>query len=70
CSLLGAEHIMRYLEKKLGVKMGETTGDKRFTLVVAECLGSCGTAPMMQIDDDYYENLTEEKIDKILEGLD
>ncbi len=50
--------------------MGETTGDKRFTLDVAECLGSCGTAPMMQIDDDYYENLTEEKIDRIFEGLD
>ncbi len=70
CALLGAEHIMSYLEKKLGIKMGETTKDNRFTLDVAECLGSCGTAPMMQIDDDYHENLTEEKIDRILEGLD
>jgi len=70
CSLLGADHIMSYLEKKLGVKMGETTSDGRFTLDVAECLGSCGTAPMMQIDDDYHENLTDEKIDRILDGLD
>lgn len=70
CSLLGADHIMSYLEKKLGVKMGETTSDGSITLDVAECLGSCGTAPMMQIDDDYHENLTEEKIDRILEGLD
>jgi NADH-quinone oxidoreductase subunit E len=69
CSLLGAEHIMRYLERKLKVKMGETTPDGKFTLDTAECLGSCGTAPMMQIGDDYHENLTEEKIDKILEGL-
>lgn len=69
CSLLGAEHIIRYLERKLGVKTGETTRDGKFTLDTAECLGSCGTAPMMQIDDDYHENLTEEKIDKILEGL-
>lgn len=70
CSLLGADHIMSYLEDKLGIKMGETTSDGNITLDVAECLGSCGTAPMMQIDDDYHENLTEEKIDKILEGLD
>ena len=70
CSLLGADHIMAYLEKKLGVKMGETTSDGNITLDVAECLGSCGTAPMMQIDDDYHENLTEDKIDRILEGLD
>ncbi|MFQ5735597.1 MAG: NADH-quinone oxidoreductase subunit NuoE [Thermodesulfobacteriota bacterium] len=70
CSLLGADHIMKYLEKKLGIKMGETTADNRFTLDTAECLGSCGTAPMMQVDDDYHENLTEETIDRILEGLD
>ena len=70
CSLLGADNIMAYLEKKLGVKMGETTSDGNITLDVAECLGSCGTAPMMQIDDDYHENLTEDKIDRILEGLD
>ena len=69
CSLLGAEHIAAFLSKKLGVKKGETTPDKRFTLSEVECLGSCGTAPMMQINDDYYENLTEAKIDEILKGL-
>ncbi|MBI5561754.1 MAG: NADH-quinone oxidoreductase subunit NuoE [Deltaproteobacteria bacterium] len=69
CSLLGAEHIIAHLERALGVKTGETTPDKKFTLDVAECLGSCGTSPMMQIDDDYYENLTEAKIDEILKGL-
>jgi len=66
CSLMGAEHIIKYLEKKLGIKTGETTHDNKFTLDTAECLGSCGTAPMMQVDDDYFENLTESKIDEIL----
>ncbi|OGP08173.1 MAG: hypothetical protein A3G39_00535 [Deltaproteobacteria bacterium RIFCSPLOWO2_12_FULL_43_16] len=69
CSLLGSEHIVEFLSKKLGVKKGETTSDKKFTLSEVECLGSCGTAPMMQINDDYYENLTEETIEEILKGL-
>ena len=69
CSLLGAGHIAEFLSKKLGVKNGGTTPDKRFTLSEVECLGSCGTAPMMQINDDYYENLTEENIEEILKGL-
>jgi NADH-quinone oxidoreductase subunit E len=66
CSLLGAEHIVEYLKNKLGIDVGQTTPDNKFTLVIVECLGSCGTAPMMQINDTYYENLTEEKIDQIL----
>ena len=57
------------MKKKLGVNVGESTADKRFHLSAVECLGSCGTAPMMQINDDYYEDLTEEKIDQILEKL-
>ncbi len=69
CSLLGAEHIVECLKSKLGIDVGETTPDNKFTLVTVECLGSCGTAPMMQINDTYYENLTEEKIDRILEEL-
>ena len=69
CSLLGAEHIVEYLKSKLGIDVGETTPDNKFTLVTVECLGSCGTAPMMQINDTYYENLTEEKIDRILAEL-
>ena len=69
CSLLGAEHLIKHMEKTLNIKTGETTKDDRFTLTAVECLGSCGTAPMMQINDDYYENLTAEKIDGILKGL-
>ncbi len=69
CSLLGAEHIVEYLKSKLGIDVGQTTLDNRFTLVTVECLGSSGTAPMMQINDTYYENLTEEKIDRILAEL-
>ena len=69
CSLLGAEHIVAYISKKIGVSKGQTTEDNKFTLSTVECLGSCGTAPMMQINDEYHEDLTEEKIDKILDGL-
>lgn len=66
CSLLGAEHLIKHMEKVLGIKTGETTSDKKFSLSTVECLGSCGTAPMMQINDDYYENLTEATVDQIL----
>ena len=69
CSLLGAEHIVEYLKRRLGIEVGETTPDGRFTLLTVECLGSCGTAPMMQVDDKYYENLTEERIEEILEEI-
>ncbi|MGQ9516266.1 MAG: NADH-quinone oxidoreductase subunit NuoE [Anaerolineae bacterium] len=69
CSLMGAEHIVDILQKKLGIQVGETTPDGRFTLLTVECLGSCGTAPMMQVDDTYYENLTEERLDAILAEL-
>jgi len=69
CALLGADSLVAYLEQKLGIKKGETTPDKLFTLVTVECLGSCATAPMMQINQDYYENLTREKVDGILEEL-
>ena len=67
CSLLGAEHIVDYISRKLGLDVGQTTPDGKFTLLTVECLGSCGTAPMMQVDETYCENLTEEKIDRILE---
>jgi len=69
CSLMGAEHLIEHVARKIGVKPGETTPDGRFTLSTVECLGSCGTAPVMQVNDDYYENLTEESIDAILDGL-
>jgi NADH-quinone oxidoreductase subunit E len=69
CALRGAENVTRLLKKKLGIEPGQTTPDGRFTLSEVECLASCGTAPMMQVNDDYYENLTEEKIDEILDGM-
>jgi len=69
CSLLGAEHIVEHLKRVLGIEVGGTTPDGLFTLLEVECLGSCGTAPMMQIDDAYYENLTVERVDEILSEL-
>ncbi|MGA7104323.1 MAG: NADH-quinone oxidoreductase subunit NuoE [Candidatus Deferrimicrobiaceae bacterium] len=69
CSLMGAEHLIEHVVKRLGVKPGETTADGRFTLSTVECLGSCGTAPVMQVNDDYYENLSEESIEELLDGL-
>jgi NADH-quinone oxidoreductase E subunit len=69
CSLLGAEHLIEHVARKLGVKPGGTTPDGKFTLSLAECLGSCGTAPVMQVNDDYFENLTEASIDAILDKL-
>ncbi len=69
CSLLGAEHIVEHLKRQLGINVGETTPDGRFTLMEVECLGSCGTAPVMQVNDTYYENLTAERVDEILAEL-
>jgi NADH-quinone oxidoreductase subunit E len=67
CWLNGAEDIVKYIEKKLNIKVGETSRDGMFTLKVAECLGSCGTAPMLQCGASYHENLTYEKVDALLE---
>ena len=69
CSMNGAERILEHVEKRLGVKPGQTTPDGRYTLSTAECLGSCGTAPMMMVNDGYHENLTCAKVDELLEGL-
>ncbi len=69
CMINGAEEIVRHIEKKLGIKVGETTPDGKFTLITVECLGSCGKAPAMMINKDYYENLTVEKVDAILDSL-
>jgi len=70
CMLCGSDKIVDHLTKKLGIKLGETTTDGRFTLKEVECLGACVNAPMFQIGDTYYENLTEEKVDQVLDGLD
>jgi NADH-quinone oxidoreductase subunit E len=69
CRLLGAEKITKHCSGKLGIKVGETTADGKFSLSEVECLGSCGTAPMFQINFDYHENLTPEKVDQILDSL-
>jgi NADH-quinone oxidoreductase E subunit len=69
CQLLGAESIVDHIGKRCGIKPGQTTDDGKFTLSEVECLGSCGTAPMMQINDDYHENLTAERIDSIIDSL-
>ena len=67
CMLRGVEDIMEYTSKKLGIGMGQTTADGKFTIKGVECLGACGYAPMAQIGEYYYEQLTEDKIDKIIE---
>ena len=69
CSMNGAERILAHVEQRLGIKPGQTTPDGRYTLSTAECLGSCGTAPMMMVNDGYHENLTCAKVDELLEGL-
>ena len=69
CALRGSDEILHHCEKRLGVHAGETTKDGRVTLRTAECLASCGTAPMMQVDRSYHENLTVPEVDRILDGL-
>lgn len=69
CALRGGEELLHHCEKKLGVDAGGTTKDGRVTLRTAECLASCGTAPMMQVDKAYHENLTVEEVDRILDRL-
>jgi NADH-quinone oxidoreductase subunit E len=67
CELAGAREITHCLEKKLGVHCGETTTDGEFTLLKAECLAACASGPMIQLNDRYYENLTPEKLDEIID---
>lgn len=69
CLLNGSEDITRHLNDRLGIKFGEITEDGKFSLKEVECLGACVGAPMMQINREYHENLTPEKIDTILDSL-
>lgn len=69
CMLRGSDDIIAYLEKKLNVQAGGTTRDGMFTLKGVECLGSCGTAPMLQCGAKYHEDLTPEKVDRLIEEL-
>ncbi len=69
CALRGSRQIYEHLAKKYNIEDGGVTEDGRFSLLKVECLGSCGTAPVVQINDDYYEDMSVEKLDKILDEL-
>jgi NADH-quinone oxidoreductase subunit E len=69
CSMRGAERTIDKLSRKLGIRPGETTPDGRFTLSVVECLGSCGTAPVVMVNEAYHENMSDEKLDRLIEEL-
>ncbi len=69
CSLRGSEDVLAHLQQKLDIGIGETTADGRFTLKTVECLASCGTAPAMQVNRTYHEQLDATKLDQILESL-
>lgn len=68
CWLRGSEELIHQAEQKLGIKLGETTKDGRFTITEVECLGSCGTAPVCQVNEDYHENLDESAVKRLCEG--
>jgi len=70
CRIMGEPEITGHICEKLGIKPGETTADGKFTVTRVECLGSCGTAPMLQVGFDYHENLTKESVDEMLDSLD
>ena len=69
CALVGSEDILEHLKQRLGIQVGETSSNGLFTLKTVECLASCGTAPAMQVNGAYFEKLTREKVDRILDDL-
>ena len=69
CCLRGADELVAHCEKRFGIECGETTKDKKFTLMEEECLGACGTAPAMMLNQDYHENLDIPKLDRLLDSL-
>ncbi len=69
CRIMGEPEITGHICSRLGIKPGETTEDGKFTVTRVECLGSCGTAPMLQVGFDYYEDLTVAKVDELLDSL-
>lgn len=69
CALRGSDTMIKHLEEKLDIKLGETTEDNMFTLIGVECLGSCATAPMIQVNLDFRENLNKEKVDALIDEL-
>jgi len=69
CMLRGGYDIWKHVKDKLGIDNWQVTGDKTFSLEEVECMGSCGTAPMIAVNEDYHENLTKEKVEEILQSL-
>ena len=69
CQLCGTSQLVARLKDKLGIDFGETTPDGRFTLLDVQCLGACGEAPVIQVNNDYYTGIDIEKLDELLEGL-
>jgi NADH-quinone oxidoreductase subunit E len=69
CCLMGAYEVLEHCKRRLGIEVGQTTADKKFTLHEEECLGACGTAPAMMLNDDYVENLTIQKMDELIDQL-
>ena len=69
CSMRGAEGVLAHLSRRLGIAPGETTADGRFTLSTVECLGSCGTAPVVMVNETYHENMSPARLDALIEGL-
>ena len=69
CSMRGAERLLAHLTGKLGIAEGETTADGRITLATVECLGSCGTAPVVMVNGAYQENMTAEKLDALIKDM-
>ncbi len=69
CQLCGTSELVEHLKTKLGIDFGETTADGRFTLLDVQCLGACGEGPIIQINNDYYTDLTIERLDAVLDGL-
>jgi NADH-quinone oxidoreductase subunit E len=69
CSMRGAEGVIEHLAERLGVAPGQTTADGRFTLSTVECLGSCGTAPVVMVNETYHENMSPERLDALIERL-
>ena len=69
CSMRGAEGVIEHLAERLGIAPGETTADGRFTLSTVECLGSCGTAPVVMVNETYHEGMSPERLDSLIEGL-
>jgi NADH-quinone oxidoreductase subunit E len=69
CSMCGAERLMDHIKRTLKIEAGETTADGRFTFSTVECLGSCGTAPVMMVNETYHESMSPEKVDALLKEL-